>query len=72
MNKFTLIQDNNEKLQIQTTEEEVVFWVKKLYGLRKDIFQRFKKFGSSDYDRVLYQIWNNQRWGNNMFNNYQK
>ena len=72
MKRFTLIQDNRDKLQIQTTEEEVVFWVKKLYGLRKDIFQRFKKFESSDYDRVIYQIWNNQRWGNNMFNNYQK
>ena len=72
MNKFTLIQDNHDKLQIQTTEKEVVFWVRKLYRFRKDIFKRFKKFGSSDYDRVIYQIWNDQRWGNNMFNNYQK
>ena len=70
MKTLTLQQDNHDKLTINTTEEEVIFWCKKLYRWRKDIFERFKKMGSSDYDRVICQIYNDQRFGKNRFNNY--
>ena len=72
MKTITLQQDNHDKLTINTTEEEVMFWCKKLYRWRKDIFERFKKLGSSDFDRVIYHIYNDQRWGKNRFNNFIK
>ena len=70
MQILKLQQDNHDKLTIKTTEEEIVFWCKKLYRWRKDVFERFKKMGSSNYDRVIYQIYNDQRYGKNRFNNY--
>lgn len=70
MQILKLQQDNHDKLTIKTTEEEIVFWCKKLYRWRKNVFERFKKMGSSNYDRVIYQIYNDQRYGKNRFNNY--
>ena len=60
---MTIQQDNHDKLTVTTTEEEIVRFCKKLYRWRKDVFNRFKKLGSADYDRVIYHIYQYQKWG---------
>jgi hypothetical protein len=56
-------QDNHDKLTVITTEEQIINVCKKLYRWRKDEFKRFKQLGSSEYDRVIYQIYQINNWG---------
>jgi hypothetical protein len=61
MQHIKLEQDNHDKIKVTTTETEITEVVKQLYRWRKDIFNRFKNMGSSDYDRVIYHIYLKQR-----------
>lgn len=58
---ITIQQDNHDKIEVTTTKEEIIQIVKKLYGYRKNIYERFKNFGSADHDRVIYHIYLAQR-----------
>ncbi len=53
---MNITQDNHDKITIATTKEEIIEVCKKVYRWRKDVFQRFQKLGSKDYDYVIYCI----------------
>lgn len=66
LTKFTQTETSGHT--VFTDSRELNFWLNKLYPRIKDYYSLLP----IDKDRIIYHIYNDQRWGENRFNNYKR